>query len=342
LLLIVYLITASPFYAQNTTLVYEPDVQIDAAGPVRYLEERVDGDLTKRADFAAPGICVDFMQRRNADGSLQRLIWFYEDDSAPGDYLIEEQKSMHDGTWVTTGLLDYADGELVRARFFTDGELVEERKYEYDAKGVTKEVTTLASQRRSTVLTFRRPEAGTVEAFFRQPDGSDIIVARLRYDENGRLISEERFSKGKLDKRDVYKYNENGKLYDHVQYDGRGIAVRHVMYGYTDNGLPKSVVHLDEKERVVFGMSYAREYDGDSSKTLIKNSAGEVTGAIEYARENGQDLSRTETFIIGDGELKIQYTDFDSNGNWLTKVTSTYTSGTLKSRSVATRMIRYF
>lgn len=328
--------------AQHVSLVYEPDIQIDATGSVRFLEEYVDGKLTKRADFTSPGICTDYMQRRNADGSLHRLIWFYQGDSSSGDYVIEEQKSQHDGSWKTVGLLDYTDYELVRARFYEGDELTEERLYEYDEKGVVKEVTSRPIEKSNTVLVFKRPEAGTIEAFLREPDGKEIIVARFRYDEDERLVSDERFLKGNLQSRDVYSYNEKGKLHDHIQYDNRNIAERHVMYGYTEDGLPKSVVHLDEKERVVFGMSYTREYDGESSKTVIKNSTGEVTGSIEYTREDGRDISRIETFLLGDGELKIHYTDFDIHGNWLKKETLTYNGGSLKSRKVATRVIRYF
>ncbi len=341
-LVFLYLLVLAQVDAQNTTLVYEPDVEVDAAGPVRYLEEQVDGKLTKRADFSAPGVCTDFMQRRNPDGSFQRLVWFYKGDLSTGNYLIEEQKSRPNGEWATVGLLDYSGGELMRARFYEEGDLVEERQYEYDDGGVAKEVTTRASENQPTVLIFKRPESDTLEAYVRKPDGTDTIVARLRYDEAGRIVSEERFMKGKFQSRDDFGYNEAGKLHDHIRYDNRNVPVRHVMYGYTDDGLPKSVVHLDEKDRVVFGMSYTREFSGESSRTVIKNSSGEITGSIEYKRENGKAVSRAETFLLGDGELKILYTDFDDYGNWLRKETLTYDGGVLKSRSETTRKIRYF
>ena len=342
LLFCLLLVTGVLAGAQNTRLVYEPDVPIDAGGAVRFLEERVDGELTKRADFLSPGICLDFVQRRNADGTLRRLSWFYEGDPAAGNYIIEEQSSRPDGTWTLVGLLNYSGGNLVRARFY-DGETVrDERRYEYDSAGVTKELILAPSENSATLLSFVRPDAHIVEAYERQTDGRELLIAKLKYDQEGRLLSEERFVKGKLDKRDVYAYDANGKLVDHIKYDNRELPVRHAMYGYSDDGVPKSVVHLDAKQRVLFGLSYSRRLDGENSKTVISNSSGEVTGTIEYRRENGLDVSRTETFLLGDGELKIVYTDFDVKGNWLRKETLTYTGGSLKSRTVTTRVIRYF
>ncbi len=328
--------------AQNTTLVYEPSVQIGAAGPVRYLEERVNGELVKKAEFTAPGICVDFMQQRNSDGSLQRLFWFYNGNPGSGDYTIEEQNSQPDGTWTVSGILKYAGGNLDRARFYSGENLVEERIYEYGPAGVTKELTTRASEESPTLLKFERPDARTVEAFERQPDGVVLLVARLIYDSEKRLVSEERFVKGKLNSRDVYAYDENGKMVDHIKYDYREMPIRHVTYDYTKDGLPQSVVHRDVKDRILFGVSYTRVYDGENSTTIIKDSSGEETGSIVYLRKNGRDVQRTETFRLGDGKLEIVYTDFDSQGNWLRKEMSTYSGGSLKSKSITSRVIRYF
>ena len=329
-------------FAQDTTLVYEPDVQIGAAGPVRFLEERVNGELVRRAEFAAPGICVDFMQQRNSDGSLRRLVWFFAGDPGSADYTIEEQNSQPDSTWTTEGILDYSNGKLVRARFYSGENLVEERVYEYDPAGVTKEITSRASEEYPTLLKFERPDTSTVEAFERQPDGTELLVARLIYDSEDRLVSEGRFVKGKLDSRDVFAYDKNGKLVDHIRYDYREMPVRHVTYDYTEDGLPQLVVHRDVKDSILFGVSYTREYDGENSTTIIKNSAGEETGSIEYLRENGRDIRRTETFLLGESKLEIVYTDFDSQGNWLRKEMSTYNGRSLKSQSITSRVIRYF
>lgn len=342
ILVCLLVIAGVPAVAQSTTLVYVPEVPIDAVGNIRFLEERVDGELTKKAEFSSPGVCTDFIQRRNADGSLRRLVWFYKADPVSGDYTIEEQNSQPDGTWTTTGVLNYSGGNLVRARFYSGENLIDERVYEYDAVGVIKELTSKASEESPTLLEFKRPETGTVEAFERQPDGTALLVARLKYDGEGRLVSEERFVKGKLDKRDVYAYNTNGKLVDYIRYDNRELPVRHVLYDYSEDGLPQSVVHLDVKQRVVFGVSYSREHDGENSKTVITNSTGEVTGTIEYRRENGRDVSRTETFLLGDGEMKIVYSDIDGRGNWLRKETLTYKGSSLRGRTVTTRLIRYF
>jgi len=329
-------------FAQSTTLVYEPDVQIGAAGPVRFLEERVNGELTKKAEFAAPGVCVDFMQQRNSDGSLQRLVWFYDGEPGAADFIIEEQDAQPDGTWTTTGVLDYSGNKLVRARFYSGENLVEERNYEYDSVGVTKERTSRPSAEYPTVLRFERPDARTVEAFERQPDGIELLVARIMYDSESRIVSEERFVKGKLDSRDVFAYNEYGKVVDHIKYDYRELPVRHVMYDYTPDGLPQSVVHRDVKDRILFGVSYTREYDGENSTTVIKNSAGEETGSIVYRRENGRDVERVETFLLGDSKLEITYTEFDAHGNWLRKEMSTYNGTSLKSQAITNRVIRYF
>ena len=328
--------------AQNTTLVYAPDVQIGAAGPVRFLEERINGELVKKAEFDAPGICVDFMQQRNSDGSLQRLVWFYEGDPGSSDYTIEEQNAQPDGTWTTTGILNYTDGNLVRARFYSGENLIEERIYEYDSAGVTKELTSRASEEYPTLLIFERPDANTVEAFERQPDGGELLIARLNYDDRKQLVTEERFVKGKLDNRNVYVYDDNGKVIDHIKYDYREMPVRHVIYDYTPDGLPQSVVHRDVKDRILFGVSYTREYDGENSTTIIKNSSGEETGSIEYRRENGRDIERVETFLLGDSRLEIIYTEFDTHGNWLRKKLSTFNGTSLKSQSITSRVIRYF
>jgi antitoxin component YwqK of YwqJK toxin-antitoxin module len=328
--------------AQNTTLVYKPDVQIGAAGAVSFLEERVDGELVKRAEFAAPGVCVDFIQKRNSDGSLRRLVWFFDGDPGSDEYTIEEQNAQPDGTWSVSGILNYSGGELVKASFYSGENLIEERLYEYGPEGVTKELTTRASEEYPTLLDFERPGDDIVEAFERQPDGGRLLVARLIYDDEGRLTTEERFLKGKLDRRDVFAYNDAGKVIDHIRYDNRELPIRHVIYDYTKDGLPQSVVHKDVKDRILFGVSYTREYDGENTKTIIKNSAGDETGSIEYRRENGRDVMRTETFLLGSGKLEIVYTDFDEQGNWLRKEMSTYNSGALKSRSVTSRVIRYF
>jgi hypothetical protein len=329
-------------FAQDTTLVYAPDIQIGAAGPVRYLEERVNGELVRKAEFAAAGVCVDFIQQRNSDGSLRRLAWFYDGDPGSPDYTIEEQNSQPDGTWTTAGVLNYSADNLVRARFYSGDNLVEERIYEYGPAGVTKELTSWASEEYPTLLKFKRPDERTVEAFERQPDGIEHFVARLIYDSEERLVSEERFIKDKLDSRDVFTYDDNGKMVDHIRYDYREMPVRHVMYDYTDDGLPQSVVHRDVKDRILFGVSYTRAYDGENSTTIIKNSAGEETGSIEYRRENGRDVRRTETFLLGQSKLEIVYTDFDTQGNWLRKEMSTYNGKSLKSQSITSRVIRYF
>ncbi len=343
-LLLVYflLIVQGQLYAQNTTLVYEPDYQIDAVGEIRFLEERVDGELIKRIEFSAPGVCTDYMQRRNADGSLRRLVWFYEGDPVSGNYTIEEMNSQPDGTWTASAFLEYTDGKLIRARFYSGVNLIEERKYEYDSAGVISEYTSKPSAQYTSLLNFRRPEPGTVEAFESQPGGGELLFARLRYDGDERLISDERFVKGKQDTRNVFAYDGNGKLVEYISYDSRDLPVRHTIYDYTKDGLPQSVVQLDVKGRVVFGVSYTREYDGENSKTIIKNSSGEVTGTIEYRREDGRDVSRTESFLLGDSELKIIYGDFDEMGNWLSKETATTNGNTLKNRTVSSRVITYF
>ena len=99
------------------------------------------------------------------------LIWFYEGDPASGDYTIEEQNSQPDGTWTRAGILNYSGGNLLRARFYSGENLIEERLYEYDSVGVVKELTSKASEEYPTLLVFKRPEEGTVEAFERRPDG---------------------------------------------------------------------------------------------------------------------------------------------------------------------------
>ena len=336
------LFAAGVIFSQNTTLVYEPDVQVGAAGQIRYLEERVDGRLTKRVDFAAPGVFADYMMRRNANGSLQRLVWYYDGDPADGNYSIEEYNSKPDGSWENTGLLTYTDGNLILARFFSGGTMVEERRYEYDADGVIKELITKTAEALQILLIFKRPDEGIVEAFERQLDGSELLIARLQYDDQERLILDERFIKGNLEKRDVYTYNDNGKLSGHVLYDDRDVAVRHDIYSFTEEGLPQSVIHLDKKNNVAVGINYEREQDGDDTKTIIKDSSGEITGTIHYLRENGRDVKRTETILLGDGELKIIYTDFDPESNWLSKATEIYKGGSLTSRTETSRVIRYF
>jgi len=336
------LFAAGILFSQNTTLVYEPDVQVGAAGQIRYLEERVDGRLTKRVDFAAPGVFADYMMRRNADGSLHRLVWYYDGDPAAGNYTIEEYDSEPDGSWENTGVLTYSSGKLIRARFFSGGILVEERRYEYDADGVIKELITKTAEALQTLLVFKRPDEGIVEAFERQLDGSELLIARLQYDDEKRMISEERFIKGNLEKRDEYTYNDNGKMTGHILYDDRNVAVRHDIYSYTEDGLPQSVIHLDKKNNVAVGIIYERTQDGDDVKTIIKDNSGEITGTIHYLREDGRDVKRTETLLLGDGELKIVYSDFDPRSNWLSKATEIYKGGSLTSRTVTSRVIRYF
>ena len=66
--------------AQSTTLVYSPDIQLGAGGPIRFIEERVDGDLTRRAELRSPGFFTEFIQKAHSDGSLRRLVWFYDTD----------------------------------------------------------------------------------------------------------------------------------------------------------------------------------------------------------------------------------------------------------------------
>jgi len=282
------------------------------------------------------------MQRRNADGRLRRLVWYYEGDPAAGNYTIEELNSQPDGTWTTAALLEYAGGKLARGRFYSGENLIEERRYEYTSAGVIKEYISKASEQYPSILKFKRPDESTVEAYELLPDGTEDLVARLRYDGEGRLVFEERVAKGKLNTRDVYAYNAMGKLADHVSYDYRDLPVRHVLYGYTGDGLPQSVVHLDVKGRVVFGLTYTREYDGENVKTTVTDGHGEVTGTIEYRRANGRDVSRTEVMFLGDGELRIVYAEFDEKGNWLRKETETYKGNSLKSRTVTNRLISYF
>lgn len=335
-LLIVSLVHAT---AQNTTLVYSPDIQLGAAGPIRYLEERTDGQLTRFAELEAPGVYKEFVQKTHSDGSLHRLVWFYDDGK---NYIIEEQDSQFDGSWIVSAILTYQNGALTSGQFFSGDNLIEERLYEYDARGRVVREQTVKVSADPLVLEFERPDETTVEAFHIQLDGTRALVARLGYDSAGRLVLEERYKKNQLDKRDVYSYNAAGKLIDHIQYDYRDLPVRQVSYGYTKDGLPTSVVHRDVKDRVLFGVSYTRERYGENTRTTIKNSKGEVTGTIDYIRRNGKDVERTEIFLLGNTKLEITYSEFDDYGNWLRKVLVTYESGSVKEREIASRTIRYF
>ena len=103
----------------------------------------------------------------------------------------------------------------------------------------------------------------------------------------------------------------------------------------------EALLLLDEENRVLFALHYSREYDGESSVTTIRDSNGDISGTIEYRRENGRDVRRTEVFLLGSGRLEIAYTNFDSRGNWLRKEITTYNGATVKERTVTSRIIRY-
>ena len=329
--------------AQNVTLVYEPDIPLDAAGSVQFLEERENGELTRRAVLRAPQEYIEFIQRRRSDGGLRRLEWQYDSAVSMDSFIIQEQDSQPDGTWTPTAYLTYRGGLLKDASFYSGENRVEQRLYEYSSAGdVEKELTTRVGDEFPVLLLFERPAESIVEAIERKPDGSEVIAARLQYDQEGRLLAEERFVKGKLNRRDVYSYTSGGKLSEHVRYDYRELPIRHVIYDYTDDGLPVSVVHRDVKDRVLFGVSYSRVYDNENSITTIKSVTGEITGTIDYRRENGRDTERTEVFFLGDGKLEITYSDFDSVGNWLRKELATYAGNSVKDRTITTRIIRYF
>ena len=330
-------------FPQQTGLVYQPDVQLGAGGPVSYLEERVDDKLTLRAEFVSPGLYKDYIRRSHSDGSLRRLVWQYVGPPADGNYTIEEQDSQPDGSWTVSANLKYRNGTLANAEFYSGENLIEERRYEYDRQGrVASEWTSRPFERYEVLLEFLRPDTGTLEAFESQPDGTKLLVARLQYDEDGRLAVDERFSKGELIKRDVYANDSRGKLIDHVHYDEREMPVRRISYTYTSEGLPATVMHRDIKDRILYGVSYTREQYGDYSKTIVKNSSGEVTGTIDSVRLNGMDVSRAEVFLLGSGKLEITYSDFDRFGNWRQKEHNTYDGGTLKTKTVTNRIIRYF
>jgi hypothetical protein len=330
-------------FPQHTALVYRPEVQLGAGGPVSYLEERVDDKLTLRAEFVSPGLYRDYIRKGRSDGSLRRLVWQYVGPPEDGNYTIEEQDSQPDGTWTVSAILKYRNGILVHAQFFSGDNLIEEREYEYDRQGrVASETTLKPFEGLEVRLDFERPSPGALEAYESQPDGTKLIVARMEYDAEDRLSVEERFAKGELTKRDVYTYDTRGKLIDHVRYDDRELPVRRISYTYTSEGLPASVMHRDIKDRILYGISYTREQFGDYSKTIVKNSSGEVTGTIDYVRKNGMDVSRTEVFLLGSAKLEITYSDFDGFGNWRRKEHSTYGGGSLKEKTVTSRIIRYF
>ena len=328
-------------FSQNTTLVYEPDIQLGAGGPVVFLEERVNGELARSAKLLSPGIYQEFVQRRHADGRLRRLVWRYGGQVST-NYTIEEQDSQPDGTWTRAATLEYQNGLLVHARFYSGVNLIEERIYEYDRAGrVTMETTSKALDEYFVQLEFERPEYRTVEAFQTYDRGVRMLVARLQYDTEGRLTVEERFVNNTMRQRDVYAYDRNDKIIYHIRYDNRELPVRHVTYGYTKDGLPVSVVHRDVKDRVLFALHYSREYDGENSMTTIRDSNGEISGTIDYRRENGRDVRRTEVFLLGSSRLEIVYTSFDERGNWLRKELTTYNGATVKERTVTSRIIRY-
>ena len=340
-----YLLLISPARAfpQDVTLVYEPDVRLRAGGPISYLEERVDEQLTLQAKLVSPGLFADYIQKNRSDGSLRRLAWNYIGAPQDGNYTIEEQDSQPDGTWTVSATLEYRNGVLITGQFFSGENLVEKRQYEYDRdKQVTSELTSRPYEDHPVILDFERPDANTVEAFERQPDSARLIVARLQYDEEGRLSLEERFARGKLAKREVYTYNVDGKLIEHIRYDEKEQLARRVSYGYTSEGLPSSVVHRDAKDRILYGLTYVREQYGEYSKTIIKNSSGEVTGSIDYLTKNGKDVRRTDVFLLGAGKLDMTYSEFDEYGNWLRKELSTYDGSSLKERTITRRTIHYF
>ena len=344
--------------AQQTTLVFRPEYQIGAAGDILQLEEREDGEIVRRFAARDDKLPEEFVHKSYSDGKLRRLTWHYESKPESGNYLVEESKSNAVGTWQRIGTYTYRNNLLVNAKFFRRDTLFEERLYQYDDRGRVSEERTFTRPQAVTaqteesaeippdilpvILEFRRPTDDLVEAFMISEGGPDDLIARLQYDEEGRILMEERFAKGRLSYRNVYTYNERGRLTEHVKYDFREIAIKHVNYHYSSDGKPLSVIHKDVKGYVLYGLNYTRETVANLEITTVRNHRGHVSGTIETQRNpDGSVLARTEKFLLGENEMVIEYSDFDELENWLRKEVSTYSESSLKDRTVTTRFIRY-
>lgn len=336
--------------AQNAKLVYQPEYQIGAVGNIRLLEEREDGDIVRKFTVSEATLPVEFIHKSYSDGKLRRLIWHYESDVGTGNYTIEETKSTATGEWRKVGLYNYRNHLLENAKFYKGSGLVEERRYFYDGDGrVTEEHTiqpgdSLSGVESTTVIIeFRRPADDFVEAYLVDKDRAERLLARLQYDERGRILMEERFLEGRLDRRDAFRHDERGRLIEHVRYDSRELPIKHVNYNFSIDGTPQSVIHRDVHGMVLYGLSYSREKDGNTDITTVRNHRGQVSGTIETERQTDGALAfRREKFLLGEEEMVISYSEFDEKENWLRKQLSTYAGSSLKKQTVTTRFIRYF
>jgi hypothetical protein len=162
--------------------------------------------------------------------------------------------------------------------------------------------------------TFKYNENGReIESYKKITDIEHVLYKTTSiYNKNGYLVEKNYFLKDTLNRKDKYKYDENGHKIEFAQYNSDGSLKELTRTTYNDNG--KDETFFDESYNKISNVKY------DKYAKVLEIKSNKLTIKYEYDNQGNliQNLYYTNNNILKD-KVSYQY-KYDKKNNWVKKI----------------------
>ncbi|MCM1253272.1 MAG: hypothetical protein NC321_10660 [Clostridium sp.] len=238
--------------------------------------------------------------RYDEDGSVYRWQEYRYDEA--GNLLSQTASYAHNGVYERREYRYGKNGEIIKETRLVDGEITNQREYEYDEWGNLKEDDyNTYEYEYETLYTSRQPTQPVI--VYKKEYLDKTLAFQTEYDRTGKEIAQIIYnSDGSVEMRTEYRYNADGREIYGAWYDGDGNLRSHSEYTYDKVG------NLIEE----LGVYHNNRTTSTQKETYTYNEADDMIGYVVY---HGDELYARYEYEYDKTGREKSYTVYNKDGD---------------------------